>query len=231
MSNEVLWLLFALVNFLMIVLSYQLFGKIGLFAWIALGTVVANIQVVKMVELFGLTATLGNIMFGTLFLATDLINEKYGLKEAKKAVYIGFFSLISMVIIMQMALLFEAIPESLPTQNALQMIFGLIPRIALASLVAYFISQILDVHLFQKIRKMLPHKSLYLRNLGSTAISQFIDSIIFVPIAFIGVVPTEVLIDIIITTYIIKLLVALLDTPFIYLMVKIRPLNEKAPVV
>ena len=63
--NEILWLLFAILNFLCIVAVYKLFGKTGLFAWIAVGTVIANIQVTKTIELFGFTATLGNIMYGT----------------------------------------------------------------------------------------------------------------------------------------------------------------------
>lgn len=227
MTNELIWFFFALINFVLIVLSYKFFGKIGLFAWIAMGTVLANIQVVKMVELFTLTATLGNIMFGTLFLATDLLNEKYGIKEAKKAVYIGFFTLISTVIIMQIALQFEAISDNLVIQDALKTIFDLIPRIALGSIIAYLISQLFDVHLFQKIKKHLSSpRFLFIRNIGSTAISQLIDTLIFVPIAFMGLVPSSILWDIILTTYIIKLLVAALDTPFIYLMVKIKPLNH-----
>lgn len=227
MSNEFIWFIFAIINFIMIALCYKVFGKVGLFAWIAMGTVIANIQVVKMVELFTLTATLGNIMFGTLFLATDLLNEKYGIKEAKKAVYIGFFTLLSTVIIMQVALQFEAISDNQPVQDALALIFGLIPRIALGSIIAYLISQLFDVYLFQKIKARLSSpKLLYVRNVGSTAISQLVDTIIFVPIAFLGLVPTTILWDIILTTYFIKLLVAALDTPFIYLMVKLKPIYE-----
>ncbi len=226
MSNELIWFFFALINFILIVLSYTFFGKTGLFAWIAMGTVLANIQVVKMVELFTFTATLGNIMFGSLFLATDLLNEKYGLKEAKKAVYIGFFTLLATVIIMQIALRFEAITDNLEIDNALRTIFELIPRIALGSVVAYLISQLLDVYLFQKIKaRLMSPKLLFIRNIGSTSISQLIDTMIFVPIAFLGLVPNAILWDIILTTYLIKLIVAALDTPFIYLMVKIKPLN------
>ena len=108
--NILLWFLFALVNFALIVGVYKLFGKTGLFAWIAMGTILANIQVTKSIDFdfgngFIVAATLGNIMYGTLFLVTDALGEKYGKKEAKKAVYIGFFSLIATVIIMQMALL------------------------------------------------------------------------------------------------------------------------------
>jgi len=221
--NELIWLLFAIVNFSLILVVYKLFGKNGLFAWIAMGSVLANIQVTKTVELFGLTATLGNIMYGTLFLVTDSLNEKYGLKDAKKAVYIGFFTLISMVVIMQLALLFEPHSDDF-AHGALSTIFEVMPRIALGSITAYLISQLFDVHLFQKI-KALYHtdKQLYIRNMGSTIASQFLDTLIFVPIAFLGLYPFEVVVSIFITTYIIKLIVALLDTPFVYLIKRITP--------
>ena len=98
MSNEILWLLFAIVNFILIVSIYELFGKTGLFAWIAIGTILANIQVTKSIDFqvgnFVIAATLGNIMYGTLFLVTDALGEKYSRHDAKKAVQIGFFSLI-----------------------------------------------------------------------------------------------------------------------------------------
>ena len=226
MSNELIWFGFAFINFVLIVLAYKLFGKTGLIAWIAMGTVLANIQVVKTIELFGLTATLGNIMFGTLFLATDALNEKYGLKVAKRSVYIGFFSLLAMVIIMQVVMQFTATQDSLEIHEALVMIFSLVPRIAFASLSAYLISQLIDVYLFQKIKGYLSsQKFLYVRNIGSTLVSQLVDSILFVTIAFLGVFPTSIFLEIMFTTYFIKLIVALLDTPFIYLMVKIKPLN------
>ena len=93
MSNEILWLIFALVNFSMIVIAYKLFGKTGLFAWIAMGTILANIQVTKTIDFnfFGihLVATLGNIMYGTLFLVTDSLGEKYGLKDIKSLLQWG----------------------------------------------------------------------------------------------------------------------------------------------
>ncbi len=229
MGNELLWIIFALVNFGLIVGIYKLFGKTGLFAWIALGTVLANIQVTKSINFeigdFIIAATLGNIMYGTLFLVTDALGEKYGLKQAKKAVYIGFFSLVSTVIIMTMALWFE--PNEIDfAHDSLVTIFSVVPRIAFGSLIAYALSQMLDVYLFDFIKKKLPSdKLLFVRNIGSTFISQFIDTLIFVPIAFFDIFPNEVVIEIFWTTYIIKLLVAILDTPFVYLIKTIKPLN------
>src|SRR5690554_1460429 len=98
--NEVLWLLLMVVNFGLILCSFKFFGKKGLYAWIAMAAVLANIQVLKLVELFGYEATLGNIIYGTSFLATDILNEFYGKKEARKGVYLGLFTLVTFTVIM-----------------------------------------------------------------------------------------------------------------------------------
>lgn len=232
-----LWLAFALVNFLLIVLAYKLFGKTGLYAWIALGTVLANIQVVKSIEFdlgfIAMAATLGNIMYGTLFLVTDALGEKYGLKSAKRAVYIGFFSLISTVIIMQLALQFSPAPWDF-AQDSLQTIFGFLPRLALGSLLAYGVSQMFDVYFFSYIKERMPaDKYLWIRNNGSTIVSQLIDTVIFVPIAFAPIMlfgemgfDWPIVWEIFWTTYFIKVIVAALDTPFVYLIKKIKPLED-----
>lgn len=230
MSNELLWILFALVNFLLITASYKLFGKNGLFAWIAMGTILANIQVVKSIDLSiaGLTlaATLGNIMYGTLFLVTDALGELFGHKDAKKAVQIGFFSLLATLIIMQMALLFTP-SEADIAQASLSTIFSVMPQIAGASLLAYLLSQFLDVYLFQTLKKKWPDtKWLWLRNNGSTLVSQLVDTLIFVPIAFVGWVPFDIIKEIFITTYLIKVIVAALDTPFVYWMKSIQVIDN-----
>ena len=231
MSNEILWFLFAFVNFSLIAIAYKFFGKTGLFAWIALGTILANIQVTKTIDFtfFGFTfiATLGNIMYGTLFLVTDALDEKYGLKDAKKAVYIGFFSLLATVIVMQIAIWFTPSVDDWANDSIIT-IFGILPRIALGSLTAYYISQMVDVHLYQWIKEKLPEdRYLWVRNNGSTLVSQLVDTSIFVPIAFLGEWPNEIVLSIFITSYIIKVVVAFLDTPFVYLIKKIKPLDEK----
>ena len=226
MSNEVLWFVFAIVNFVLMLGMYKLFGKTGLFVWVGVATLIANIQVTKNITLFGISATLGNIMYGTIFLATDALNEIFGKKAAKKAVYFGFYILLATLVIMQLALRF--IPNDFDiAHGALSTIFGFFPRIVIGSLTAFLISQLLDVHLYQKIRARHPgDKFLWLRNNGSTMISQLIDTLIFVPIAFLFTYDFQVVVEIFISTYVIKLLVAFLDTPFLYLMKKIKPMEE-----
>lgn len=220
MRNIILWFIMMLVNFSCISFAYKKFGKIGLYIWVPISTILANIQVVMLVRLFGMDATLGNILYAGGFLITDILNENYGKQEAKIAVKIGFFSLISMAIIMQLAILFTPldIPEGIKLFNGIRAIFSLMPRLVFASLSAYLISQFHDVWLYELIKSKLPStKYLWFRNNGSTLISQILDNLIFTSIAFYGVYPFETLLQIFISTYIIKTIVAICDTPFIYL--------------
>lgn len=220
MQNEFLWLAMLLANFFLIILAYKLFGKWGLIMWIPISVIVANIQVIQTVELFGLVATLGNIVYASSFLVTDILSENYGKKEANKAVWIGFFSLISMTILMNLALAFQPFAGdefATTAHEATSTIFNLMPRIAIASLAAYLLSQRHDVWSYHFWRKRFPNENqIWLRNNLSTMISQLIDSSVFVVIAFYGVFETAMLLEIFITTYVLKFVVAAADTPFIY---------------
>ncbi|MBN2540466.1 MAG: queuosine precursor transporter [Bacilli bacterium] len=227
MPNELIWVLFALVNFILFMVMFKLFGKLGIFIWIGMSTILANIQVTEFVTLFGLNATLGNIMYGTIFLGTDALNEIYGKKQAKKAVFMGFTVMVFTLIIMTIALQFN--PSADDTGfGALQSIFGVkFPMVVVGSFTAFIISQMIDVNLFQWIRKKLPEtKYLWIRNNGSTIVSQLFDTVIFVTIAFVWDTPWNVMLEIMVSTYVIKVMVAALDTPFIYLAKKIKPLED-----
>jgi uncharacterized integral membrane protein (TIGR00697 family) len=215
--NELLWAVMLMFNFGAIMLSYRLWGKIGLFIWIPLSVIVANVQVTKTVELFGLESTLGNIVYATSFLATDILSECYGKRDAAKAVAIGFFSLVVMTMLMNLALAFTPAPSDF-VQESMVTIFSLMPRIALASLIAYLFSQLHDIHAFAYWKQRMPGKrTLWLRNNMSTMVSQAIDTLLFTTIAFWNVYPWEVLWQIMLTTYLLKWIVAALDTPFMYL--------------
>lgn len=217
LSNEILWLLLLLANFFAILAAYRFFGKTGLYIWIPISTILANIQVLKMVDLFTIGVTLGNITYASSFLVTDILSENYGKASAQKAVFIGFFSLSATVIIMNLALMFK--PNEVDfIQESLKNIFSLLPRIALASLIAYGVSQLHDVWAYNFWKTRLPQtKFLWLRNNASTMVSQLLDSIIFTFIAFWAVLPTNEFFEILITTYLLKLIVAVVDTPFLYL--------------
>ncbi|WP_435921965.1 queuosine precursor transporter [Paenibacillus sp. DYY-L-2] len=208
---------YVLINFAFFLLCYKLFGKKGLYAWIGVATVVANIQVVKTVEMFGIVMTLGNTMYVSLYLTSDLLNEKFGREEAKKAVWFGFFTLIMTTVLMQMTLVFKPQAGDI-AQSSLETIFGLMPRLALGSLTAYFVSQFLDVRLYSWIRKFYPGRNqLWIRNNGSTMVSSFVDTLIFCSIAFLGEYSFGVWLEILFTTYIFKFVLTAAGTPFLYI--------------
>jgi uncharacterized integral membrane protein (TIGR00697 family) len=209
------WFLFLIIDLTLAVLMYRLWGKKGLYVLIAASIIAANIQVVKTVQLFGLVATLGNVLYGSIFFATDVLSEVYGRKSARKGVWLGFSALILMAIWMQLALIF--IPDASDfAQSSLVTIFGLMPRIAAGSLAAYLLSQHHDIFAFHYWKDRTGGKYLWLRNCASTTISQAIDSVVFCSIAFIGVFPWPVFFEILLTTYFLKFVVMLVDTPFIY---------------
>jgi len=214
--NELLWIIFLLIDLSFTVLLFRFFGKKGLYAIISANIILCNIQVTKLVNLFGMTVTLGNILYGSIFLATDLLSEFYGKKEAQKAVNMGFIYVIFMTFVLQFSILFNPAPDDM-VQDAMKTIFGFIPRIALGSIIAYLISQTHDVWAFHFWKTKTKDRKLWIRNNASTMVSQAIDSLFFCFIAFWGIYPKTVFLQILITTYVMKLVVAVMDTPFIYL--------------
>ncbi|MDU2098733.1 MAG: queuosine precursor transporter, partial [Staphylococcus sp.] len=206
MYNEIFGVATFLVTFILMVIMFRCFGKQGLIAWVAIGTIIANIQVIKTVHIFGISATLGNVMFASIYLATDILNDIYGRKVAKRAVWLGFSSTLVMIIVMQMSLHFIPAPEDM-AQKSLSTIFDLVPRIAVGSIIAYIIGQHVDVFIFSTIKKVFSSdKTFIIRAYGSTMLSSIIDTALFVTIAFAGTLPNMVVFEIFITTYLLKLI-------------------------
>ncbi|WP_151732940.1 queuosine precursor transporter [Paenibacillus tengchongensis] len=216
---NLLWgILFVVVNFAFFLVCYRLFGKKGLYAWVGIATVIANIQVAKTIVMpFDIVMTLGNTMYVTLYMTSDLLNEKYGRAEARRAVWFGFFTLLMTTALMQMVLFFEPASSDF-AQEPLEKIFGLMPRLALASLSAYFVSQLLDVRLYSWIRGYYgTPRQMWIRSNGSTMVSSFVDTLIFCTIAFAGIYDWKVWTEILLTTYLIKFVLTGAGTPILYI--------------
>jgi uncharacterized integral membrane protein (TIGR00697 family) len=232
MNNLLIFLIYAVINFALIALVFRLFGKRGILAYIVLSVIAANIQVNKVIifnfGLFELEATLGNVMFAGIFLATDLLSEKYGYKEAKKSVNISIYANIVFIIIMFISTLFKGLDQSVSANEAINLFFSInggALKAVIVGNVVYFISQTLDVFIYSKIKQWKPStKYLWLRNNGSTFISQLIDSVLVTfGFALVGIFPMEFVFNIIVTTLIVKYIAAIIDTPFMYLMSYIKP--------
>jgi queuosine precursor transporter len=221
LPNEAIWLIFLVIDLSAALLIFRFFGRYGLYALMAMNIIVCNLQVMKMINLFGLTTTLGNILYASIFFSTDILGEIYGKKEARRGVWLGFIMLVLATLYMQIALLFNPAPSDF-IHGSLAEVFSLYPRVALASLTAYLVSQLHDVWAFDYWKRRTGGRFLWLRNNASTMISQGLDSIIFVCIAFWGIVSWVDFFQILITTYILKFIIAVADTPFIYVAKKLK---------
>ncbi|MCR4693772.1 MAG: queuosine precursor transporter [Pseudobutyrivibrio sp.] len=224
MSNELIFIFTVLVYLGSVLVLYRIFGRNGLFAFAIFGTILGNIAVCKCIDLFGLSTTAGNVLYASTFLVTDILSEKYGKKDARRAVLYSFSIMLLWLLGTQMILLFTPNTNDF-VSDSLQVVFGLVPRITIASLIGFICSQNIDVFLYHFIwEKTGDDKSkLWLRNNGSTLLSQAVDTVIFTFLAFWGTYPTDVFLSILFTTYLFKALVALFDTPFIYIARKIKP--------
>lgn len=215
--NETLFWVSLLINFSGVILSYRLFKKTGIYVWIAVSTVVANIEVIKCVDIFGMPLTLGNIAYGSIFLSCDILNEIYGKSEAQKGVIMGFFALVGFIFLTQIGLLFTPSADDF-AHGSMVTIFSLTPRVCFASACAYLVSNTLDVHLYNFIKTKLPaDKWMWVRNNASTIISQCTDTILFTVLAFLNIFPLETVFKLCFTTFLIKILIAVCDTPFLYM--------------
>ena len=179
---------------------------------------VANIIAVKLVSIGGRVVPAGVIAYPLTFLFTDVIAELYGRRIASRVVWVGF----GVSILMALLVYFGGLLPSAPfweDQPAYKSILGMVPRITLASLIAYLVSQHHDVFAFHFWRQKTKGRFLWLRNNASTMVSQALDTGAFITIAFWGTVPTGTLTNMLLTQYVVKLVIAACDTPFCYMLV------------
>lgn len=173
----------------------------------------------KLISVFGVTIDAGIICYPLTFLFTDTISEVWGRQTARAIVWAGFCANILMVLLIWIGGILPPSP-GWENQELYQKILGSVPRIVLASLVAYLISQHHDVFAFHFWRSKTRGRWLWMRNCLSTIVSQGLDTIVFGFIAFYGVIPLGILLgELILAQYIIKVSIALMDTPFCYLLV------------
>jgi len=189
---------------------------------------VANIITVKLVSIGGWVVPAGVIAYPLTFLFTDVITELYGRRIASRVVWLGFGANILMVILVFGGGLLPPAPFW-EDQPAYESILGMVPRIVLASMIAYLISQHHDVFAFHFWRKKTKARFLWLRNNASTMVSQALDTGVFITIAFWGLVPTGILVNMLVSQYIIKLAIAAVDTPFCYILVGLLKGKVKQP--
>ncbi len=239
------WLFFLFLCLLTILLLLKLFGEIGIFIYTVIAIISANIQVLKIIEFpfFSNPIALGTILFSSTFLATDILTEYYGARIARKNILIGFVSFLIMTLFMLFTIGFtplnaekvsEELSWALSIQDHLLGIFMPFPSFFVASMIAFLVSQYFDVWIFEKISTFTNNRYLWIRNNFSTMISGLLDNTVFSILAWIILNPNPlsfntVLFTFILGTYILRIFIAIFDTPFIYLAKYFLPnkINEK----
>ena len=223
LSTELLWVVMLLFCFISILIFLRLFGYIGIFIYSALAVIVGNIQVLKTVDFFYSPepVALGTILFASTFLCTDILSEYFGKEKARMNILIGFTAFLFITLLMIITIGFK--PSSKDwVQESLQNVFTPMTRFFIASMFAYLVSQYFDVWLFNYIRKTTSQKYLWFRNNLSTVASSLVDNTVFSVFAWILLNPEpvsiyNVIMIYILGTYLLRIIIAILDTPFIYI--------------
>ena len=213
--NEILFIVDVVVTFSMVVLLGKLFGRTGLIAWMPLATILANIAVTKQVTLFGLDTTLGNTLFASTFLATDILSEAYGKKSSKTAVNISMVSSVTFIVAMQIIMAYSQNHLDF-VSGSMRTLFTVSVRASVASVVMFYIANMADVYLFEFLKKKIPGK-LWARNNIATILCNCTENFFFVTLAFVGIYSFKDCVTIALTTTLFETVIAICDTPFVYL--------------
>ncbi|MFT8317046.1 MAG: queuosine precursor transporter [Sporolactobacillus sp.] len=180
--------------------------------------IAANLVASKLFSIGPFSMTSGIIIYPLTFLVLDSITECWGKPVAQKIVWVGLLGNILFTLLLQAAVHLPA-ASFWKGQQAFAEVLGAMPRVVLASLCGYTVSQTLDITIFAGLKKRTRGKMLWLRSLMSTAISQLADSTVFMFVGFAGVLPITAIFTTIGTEYLLKFSYAIIGVPLIYLLV------------
>lgn len=203
--NELLLIVSAVVSALFVLVALK-FGKERLYGAIIVFLILIASMGGKIVEFAGHQTNTGNIFYASIFLATYFLIERHGKKEGLYSIWIGAIWILFFAAFVQITVALTGTPDSQAVSDAQRIAFSSVPRVALASIVSYILSQSLNVYLYLWLRKKMDGKRLWLRANISNAAAQGLDSVIFFVVAFGGAVIPDNLSDIIITGFVLKVL-------------------------
>lgn len=190
---------------------------------------ISNLASTKIVTIWIFTFDGGTILFPLSYIFGDILTEVYGYQRSRKVIWTGFGAALLMSLVLWVV---QELPAATdwPNQQAYESLLGFVPRIVLASLIAYFAGAFSNAFLMSKLKIKTGGKYLWVRTIGSTLIGEGIDTAIFCMVAFYGTMPNEILVSIIISNYIFKCGVEILFTPATYSLVKFLKKKEQADV-
>lgn len=180
----------------------------------------------KVCTVWGYTFGAGILFFPISYVFGDVMTEVYGYARARRVVWAGFAALIFASLMSAIILRMPPAP-SWPHQGAFEIAFGNTPRIAMASLVAFFVGEFSNSYVLAKMKVRSQGRHLWMRTIGSTIVGEAIDSMVFYPLAFWGLWDFSVVVKVMIGNYVLKVLWEIVMTPFTYKLVAFLKRVEK----
>ena len=190
--------------------------------------IVSNLASVKITKIGPAVFDTGTLIFPLVYIITSIISEIYGSKTARTMVWIGFGCLVFMSLFL---LFVQYLPADIDAhrQQSYGQILGFVPRLVIASLIAYLLGEFLNIWVVDRLRHRLGARNLWSRLVSSSGIGELLDTVTFSVIAFVGTMPGKTLLQLIATVYIIKLVVDVLLSPLsIRLTHWLRALKDEA---
>jgi len=177
---------------------------------------ISNITASKITSLGIFTFDAGTLLFPLSYIFGDVLTEVYGYARARRVVWIG---LVCNIVLAVTVMIVGALPSAAdwPNQKAYDVILGFTPRIVLASIIAYFAGEFSNSFILAKLKIVTKGRYLWTRTIGSTIVGELLDTLLFISIAFWGVLPFPLLVSIFISNYIFKVGVETLFTPITYI--------------
>jgi queuosine precursor transporter len=230
--NELIFFITVVIELFFLLYMLRL-GKQGLMAIIVVNVILVSCFGALLIQLFGLTTNAGNVFYATIFLAAQITVERFGRAVAFRSIWIGFSALVLFVLMTQYSIRLAGAPDNSALASAIQQTFAAVPRIAVASMCAYVVSQNLNIWLFATLRQKTGKRKLWMRALLASGVGQLVDSILFFSIAFAGTMSNRALLQALLAGCVIKLFVAFISLPILYMSSAIaRPIgaggHEKA---
>jgi len=186
---------------------------------------ISNIGAVKLIQFGGFITDGGLFLFPLVYIIGDILSEVYGFKAARRAIYTAF----AMAILASFTFwLVQISPPASdwPNQESFEAVLGFVPRIVLASIIAFFVGQLLNAYVLVRIKERTKEKSLWLRLMGSTVVGQFVDTLIFCTIAFYGVITGATFISYVAFGFFYKTLVEFALVPITYQVIRLVKKHE-----
>jgi uncharacterized integral membrane protein (TIGR00697 family) len=167
------------------------------------------------------------LLFPITYIFGDIFTEVYGFSASRRAIWLGFFGTALLYL---MGAIVIALPPApgWPNQKAFSIVFGFIPRILAASLIAFWAGEFANSYTMARLKLLTDGRKLWTRTIGSTVVGQAVDTVLVITLTFVGTVPARTLVNIIATGYCLKVAYEVLATPLTYLVVNWLKRTEHA---